>query len=850
MSASVVKVRRTTDLAWPYRAFVIVLTVLAFGIQAVGIYFDVHWHSIQPPEGTKSELGRAVVMVNEDLVVTALRAGGAEIGFQVGDRILEVDGRPVSTLMEYRSVQNRLEADSWAVVTVQRGDRIVEIPVFITTKSLDLRFVIRNLIAFVFILLGMVVALQRFGDRPARLFFIASLALGLYFALLDKNAPLLVYVQIVALTLAPALVIHFALLFPKERLRPGTWWWLLLYIPSLVLMALTIQAYTRSLLAGTGIWFAPRFETFSNVAFAYLVLAAAFVLGSMGYVYATTADSVVRRQLQWVMWGLGVAIASSVVDIVLTLLHLYMPTLSDLLLLGTLTLPLSFAFAVLRYRLLDVDLVVNRSMVYGVLTAVLAALYLLLITFLSNALGITAGSGNYTLVVFISALLIGLLVNPLRAYLQTAVDRLFFRQQLDFQDALIRWSHRLSTSIRFSDIARLLTREVPEQLLIKGAWLLIPDEEEANLVPLTVSEDQEGNGMVTASSLSIPVDSPLVATLLDSERTLLLDGSEGEYLPRADEKGVEVPPSWQEAGIQAVLPLLSGGNLVGLYLVGGKLSGDLYRRRELDLLRTLANQAAIAITNARLYEQVHAFSRELEKKVRERTKELRDFISAVYHELSTPMTAIGGYTELLLGEGKDVPQEQRQRYLQIVHRNTQRLMRLVADLSDIARIESGRLTLRPRPLPLQDTVSGVVASLTSMIEEKGLRVKIALQDVTVLGDRQRVEQILTNLLTNACRYTPAGGRITVAAERRNGMVEITVCDTGIGIHPDDLEHIFDRFYRAEDPVVREQPGTGLGLAITKSLVELHGGDLWVESQVGRGSTFGFTLPVAEMSREQ
>jgi two-component system phosphate regulon sensor histidine kinase PhoR len=170
----------------------------------------------------------------------------------------------------------------------------------------------------------------------------------------------------------------------------------------------------------------------------------------------------------------------------------------------------------------------------------------------------------------------------------------------------------------------------------------------------------------------------------------------------------------------------------------------------------------------------------------------------------------------------------------------------VEDLSDISKIEDGRLVIHPAPLDLERIVRETVNSLVSTIEEKGLRIEIALApDIpAVLGDPQRVGQIFTNLVSNACRYTPAGGQITIASNRVNGTAEMIVQDTGIGIREDDLERIFERFYRSDDPLVQEHSGTGLGLAIAKSLVELHGGQLWVKSKVGEGSSFGFTLPVA------
>jgi signal transduction histidine kinase len=498
--------------------------------------------------------------------------------------------------------------------------------------------------------------------------------------------------------------------------------------------------------------------------------------------------------------------------------------------------------------------------VYGTLTATLAALYLLLISVVASALGVAAGSKSYTVVVFLSALLIGILTNPLRTRLQGLIDRTFFRQQVDYQRALIEWSQELSTSIRFADLRQLLLEKVVQRLMVDRAWLLILNEDETRLEALPVGEGEQGGApgerleAQGLGRLAVPAQSVTATDLVRPDKVFLLGYDEKEAVAQHEGGGARLvqgaPVAWKEAGARVAVPLVSGGRLVGVYLLGSKLSGDIYQSQELDLLRTLGNQAAIAIANARLYEEIHAFSQELEQKVRERTKELRDFVSAVYHELSTPITAIRGYVELLLaGKGGELPDKQ-ERYLGIVDRNVRRLLRLVSDLSDVNRIDDGRLRIHPQPVDLRQAVEETVNSLVSVIEEKGLQANIALDRLasgtaTVLGDPQRVVQILTNLVSNACRYTPVGGQITISASQVDRSVEITVRDTGIGISREDLAHIFERFYRSGHPLVQEHPGTGLGLAITRSLVELHGSNLWVDSEVGKGSTFGFSLPVAE-----
>jgi signal transduction histidine kinase len=217
--------------------------------------------------------------------------------------------------------------------------------------------------------------------------------------------------------------------------------------------------------------------------------------------------------------------------------------------------------------------------------------------------------------------------------------------------------------------------------------------------------------------------------------------------------------------------------------------------------------------------------------------------------MTTPITAVRGYTALLL-EGKPGPLNDTQaRYLGTVRKNVQRLLSLVSDLSDVSRIEDGRLTIHPEPIDLEEAIRETVDSLSGIVDEKGLQVYTTMTPgkCMVLGDPRRVVQVLTNLVSNACRYTPAGGQINISSSRVNGSAEVTVQDTGIGIRREELERIFERFYRSDDPLVQDQPGTGLGLAIAKSLIELHGGRLWVDSEHGKGSTFGFTLPLAEVT---
>lgn len=221
-----------------------------------------------------------------------------------------------------------------------------------------------------------------------------------------------------------------------------------------------------------------------------------------------------------------------------------------------------------------------------------------------------------------------------------------------------------------------------------------------------------------------------------------------------------------------------------------------------------------------------------------------DFVSIVSHELRTPLTSIKGYLDLLLMGTAGPLTMQQSSFLEIARDNSIRLNSLVADLLDISRIESGRTELELQVVSISDIIEGVAASLHQQFAERDLTLTLDVPaDLPeIFGDANRCAQILTNLLSNACKYTITGGA-TVRARANKSALQIDVIDSGVGISVQAKEKLFSRFFRARDKAVRQQPGTGLGLNITKSLVEMHGGKIWVESTPGVGSTFSFTLPL-------
>lgn len=223
-----------------------------------------------------------------------------------------------------------------------------------------------------------------------------------------------------------------------------------------------------------------------------------------------------------------------------------------------------------------------------------------------------------------------------------------------------------------------------------------------------------------------------------------------------------------------------------------------------------------------------------------------EFLAVVSHELQTPLTAIKGALELVLDDDTGHLSRVQRRFLDTIERNSARLVGLVGDLLDLSRLEAGRVELDAQPLDTPGLVRGALAAVSNLFEARATEVRLVVPDdlPPIFGDRRRVEQILTNLLTNAAKYAPAGGAIEVAAWSENGHVALAVADNGPGVPAAERDIVFDKFYRGRDAQRRAEPGSGLGLAIVKSLVELHGGTIRVEDSAPRGARFVVELPRA------
>ena len=289
------------------------------------------------------------------------------------------------------------------------------------------------------------------------------------------------------------------------------------------------------------------------------------------------------------------------------------------------------------------------------------------------------------------------------------------------------------------------------------------------------------------------------------------------------------------------VPLLREDRIIGGLVVRRKSTGE-FRPEVIELLKTFATQSVLAIQNARLFREIEDKSQQIEAANRHKS----EFLANMSHELRTPLNAIIGFSEVLQEKLFGELNEKQAEYTDDILSSGRHLLSLINEILDLSKVEAGRMELELATFDLPLAIDNARTFVRERATKHGITLDVAVDDRLgdFVGDERKIKQILLNLLSNAVKFTPEGGRIGIDARQTDGSVEISVSDTGVGIAAEDQPKVFEEFRQVGADYAHKVEGTGLGLTLAKKFVELHGGKIWLDSEVGKGSTFTFTLPIS------
>ncbi len=410
------------------------------------------------------------------------------------------------------------------------------------------------------------------------------------------------------------------------------------------------------------------------------------------------------------------------------------------------------------------------------------------------------------------------------------------RDRLEELETLERIDAEMNRSLDVSAVAEIALRFAMSETEATAGVIGLVDNESLRL-DLVASVGYIAHDLGGGATLeSWPLDSGIASRALRTHRAELVTDVAKDPL---------FVPSLRDAKAQITVPMMSGSEVIAMLILESNRESTLHLA-DMPFVQRLAEHASIAIANAQLYAQL---SRANQSK--------SEFVSFVAHELKNPLTSIKGYADVLVTGAVGGLSDMQRNFVSTIRTNAERMNTLVSDLNDVTKLQTNNLSITPEVINLRELIEETLRPLQKQIEDKAQTIVLLLDERVpdIFVDRLRLIQVLTNLLSNAYKYSPPETSITLRAEtmlgKRNAqglqkmMLHVSVVDQGIGMSEDDLNRLFTPYFRSDNPSAREQPGTGLGLTITRGIIERHGGDIWVESTVGEGTTFHFTVPLPE-----
>ena len=772
----------------------LLLLLIGLAVLAVSLTFFIFSFS-KPDMGiqlSKSTQGWIVSYVDD----TGLAQSN---GIVVGDIPIEINGQPAKIYLEKYDNAGVVWGDLISELTVidNQGQSIsVAIKGSYSTASMILEIVMSFIVCIVFWIIGFYVFFKKPQIKAALLLYLCSLILGLIFGAnfaSTRASPLATYIEVAATLIGPWLLVHFFLVLPGEQIKlqnnPRLY---LIYLPALITLALFPIIGIRD--GQPVMWFRSLRLFEYGVAFITVVSVAIY-----NYVKANTIKT--KQQMKIVLIGCLAAL------IPLLILNVLPQAFWDLTIIPAgfsvlfiVFIPIGMAYAIVTQTLMDIDIIIRRSVIYGLITIIMTIILSAAILFIVNFQEVIGVPQRIFLALALSGIATALF-GPTKKGIENLVDKYLYKDRYDYRQIIKNLNTSLNWVKDFSDMSRVIVGTAVQTLNLAGGCLFI--------------KNQGGSFEVSATQ----------GIFVDNQKSLL-------SLISQQNNNIEFPnlASNLDLNISYLIRLVAGEKEVGILCLSQKNSRQVFSSDDLFLIEGIASVAAMSLRSAMLIRDVST----------------RDaFVSIASHELRSPLTSVLGYAELLMH--KDPPEATRRLWLKHILDNTQKITNMIDDLLNVTRIQSGKVVMKLEKVQLSDIFEERLAIAQESNGKHQFVIDIELGLPSVLVDRDKFGDVIGNLLSNAVKYSPKGGRITLSArhELQKHHVVVSIMDEGIGIGPADRELLFTTFHRIQRVETRGIRGSGLGLYIAKEWTKAMGGEIWLESELNKGSTFFVAVPTQD-----
>ena len=608
----------------------------------------------------------------------------------------------------------------------------------------------------------------------------------------------------------------------------------------------------------------------------YVVFAVGYGITKLGLRYRK-ADGIEKLQMKYLLFGLVLfSLAAVTVNVILPTIGIFQ--FNSLGPLFSIFLVVAVTYSIVKHRLMDIRIVLKKIVLHILVSFTL--LIFILGAIFSVAYFYAKRIPDFSLVYTGSiAMVIALLfLRPLTGFFERIANRYFFTSLYNYQATLEDLAKKLTAVIDLPKVIDLIVDTIMKTMgLDRAGVLLLSHERRANryvIAKVIGFNEQNGISLVRDNFLVqwLSTNRKMVAY---EELDVLIEESRGNGA-RSDLMRLKTNMRKIEASL--CIPLFSKDELISIVVLGNKVTRDAYNVEDFRLLQSIANQAAVAIENARLYEQVQKFSKTLQSKVNEQTRDIKaknvqlerllktqsEFLDIASHQLRTPVSVIRGIVSMIQeGDLAKLPEKKQRQFIDNAAQKGAKLDQIINDILAASELDSQKFTVDAKTpkMQLEDVVDQAVRGFALEAEQRDIELKwIAPKKPLpqIIGNASMLEQAVSNFVSNALKYTPstkmakearakreAKGRVRVTVQQENGDIVMRVSDNGIGIPKDELQKLFKKFSRASNATAMYTDGSGLGLFIVKEIVEGHHGRVWVESEENTGSTFSISIPIAQ-----